>query len=247
MLRQLSKDVCVLTLFTQFPKLRHGFSTRHIGTMNSRDPNAPDNLKQFANILQINSTSIVRMEQEHSTNILQVTAAEKEKQMPKTDGMYTADSHVFLGVVTADCVPVLIYDPVKEFIAVAHAGWRGVYNGIVPKLLKELMTNGSKNENIYVGLGPSIRTCCYTIDNERATMFRTRYPDLHDLFLSENEGMIHCSLQKLLITQIESAGVATAHIDDANVCTKDAKNIFYSYRFDKREPIDEFIGIIGRV
>src|SRR5205814_1712150 len=100
---------------------------------------------------------------------------------------------IFLGVITADCIPLLFYDPQKEYVAAVHAGWRGLFKEIIKEAVTGLIAKGSDPKDIVVGIGPCIRSCCYSIPKERADQFITKFSDWKE-FIVEREGKLFFNL-----------------------------------------------------
>ena len=87
--------------------------------------------------------------------------------VPKGDYLITKEANLQLGVLTADCLPIVFFDPIAEVVAIAHAGWRGTVAGIAPIVVTKLVENfGVKSQNIQVFFGPAARTCCYEVDQK---------------------------------------------------------------------------------
>ena len=237
---------------SQFPELVHGFSTREFGSM--RAMGMPESLKNFAGVLfdsnvKIPPTSfqvkgeypeIVRMKQVHSSNVVWVTEA--ALRLDDTDGVLTSEKDLFLSVITADCVPVLLYDPKKKYVGAVHAGWRGVYKEIVKKAVAEMIEKGSDPIDIVAGIGPCIRSCCYDIAQEHAEMFAAKFSELNNC-LVKREGKTFLDLPKLVQYQLQSAGIPVTNMEDAEICTFDSEDL-YSYR-KEGEGFGEFVGMIG--
>src|SRR6266700_2633592 len=152
--------------FAKVSNLVHGFSTRGFGSMRSKDPAASERLQLFIQTVKVAPTSIVKMDQVHGNNVMWVGKKDCGQKISRTDGLITHGKNVFLVVLAGDCMPVLFYDKKRQVCAAAHAGWKGMYNEIIPEVIKSMIEHGSKPEDIFVGFGPCIRGCCYPIGED---------------------------------------------------------------------------------
>ncbi len=138
----------------QVPGLVHGFSQR-----------LSDN--ETVPALGWEGLVLRRVKQVHGDRVIYVSAHESVASWPEADGMITADRGILLGVVTADCVPVLLLEPHCRVVAAVHAGWRGTLKGICARAIEQL-TAAYRVEprHLWVALGPAIGACCYEVGRE---------------------------------------------------------------------------------
>lgn len=228
---------------SQFDTIVHGFSTRPFGSM--RPIHSPEDsaLPVFATALQIDPQKIVRMHQRHTNTVRWVSQKDAGSILEETDGLLTDEPELFLGVVAADCIPLLLYDSEKKYLGAIHAGWRGLYNQILNKTVLELIDKGSNPNDIIVGIGPSIRGCCYEIAPDHENLLLTNAPDWQP-FISYRDGKIFLDPPAVAIHQLTMLGIPLANIEDANMCTLEHNDV-YSYRREGKD-FGEHIGIIGR-
>ncbi len=218
-------DILRFDIFNK-PGLIHGCSTKSWGKQT--------NFELFAKTLGSDINRMVFSKQTHSLNIRKVTSADKGKgpvlarDYDDVDGMITSEAGIMLVCFTADCVPVLLYDPKTPAIGVAHAGWRGTLGRItaltIEKMTKEFGTNP---KDILAGIGPSIGPCCFEVGPEVYTQFEEHLP----YFSGNNES------EKPIIDLwetnrriLESAGVPSENIEIMGLCTKCRQDLFYSHR-----------------
>jgi YfiH family protein len=225
--------------FSTIPNLIAGFSTREFGSMRPADPTSEESRKIFLSALSIPTDQTIRMHQIHSNTIHWVTQQDRNTIQDQTDGLLTKDKNTFLIVMVGDCVPLLFFDKKKEYSGVAHAGWRGVLGNIAQNSVQQMVEAGSKPEDILVGIGPCIRSCCYQVDLARIEQFKKKYPKT-EYIRSGN----YLDLPKLIIQQLQNGGIPTENIEDTKICTADNLDRFYSYR-KEGEKFGEFIGVIG--
>lgn len=172
---------------------------------------------------------IIRAKQVHSTDIAQVTNQAAER-LPEADGIVTSLKGVPIGVITADCVPMLFADPVKKVIAVSHQGWKGTYNNMPAHMIASMVSLGSVPADIRVVIGPSIGPCCYGVYGERYAMFKERFSAYADrIFLRQGDNtFLHlASLNRVLLIE---AGVSEQHIELPISCTKCDSARYYSFQ-----------------
>ena len=143
------------------------------------------------------------------------------------DGLITDVRNLPLGILTADCAPILILDTRKKIIAAAHAGWKGAYKNIVIKILKKLITLGSKKKDIIAVIGPCIAQKSYEVGKEFKDKF-THKNKKNLIFFKSKKRKIYFDLSKFIYNQLISFGILK--IDVINKDTFDTKNNFFSAR-----------------
>ncbi len=227
---------------SQFDSLIHGFSTRFFGDMRPSHHLYPQSIKKFIETLGVLEQNLVRMDQVHSNTVALVTKENRGKVIDETDGLVSQDIDTFLGVVTADCIPLLFYDPKKKVTSAVHAGWRGLFSEIIKESVSQMISQGSKPENIFVGLGPCIRVCCYNIPQERVDMYLTKFPEWKP-FIVERENKLFFDIPAVAVYQLRSLGVPAENIEDGDYCTFDHEDVYSARR--EGEGFGEMMGIIG--
>ncbi len=129
-------------------------------------------------------------------------------------------------VQTADCLPVLVYDPINQVIGIIHAGWRGIIDQIIPKVIEKFKDLGSQSENLIVGIGPSICQRHFTVKKDVLHLFKEDYPKA--TFIINNDGYI--DLKKAVISDFEKLGVDKSNIELSELCTVCNNGFFGSFR-----------------
>jgi YfiH family protein len=170
--------------------------------------------------------------QTHSDNIKIIDIKESrgwssiESAIRDCDALITDQKGVILTILTADCVPILLYDRVKEVVAIAHAGWRGTKMGIAMKSVTKMREEfGSSPSDIVVGIAPSIGRCCYEVDRDVASHF-FEYPNA----LTQNGDKYHLDLPLINQEQLISIGIAKESIEMSGICTACSVDEYFSYR-----------------
>lgn len=233
----------------EFAKLGvvNGFSTKEFGDMNIKNTNYSLSLKKLCKALGIDKKQTIGMEQVHGYKVSFVSDKNSDSVVVGADGLISLNSNVFLLCRTADCAPVLFVDKKKGIFGIAHAGWRGAYKAIVKVMLSKMIEIGAKCSDIIVGIGPSIRACCYSIDEDRAKLFADTFPDWEEKILKKKDSDMFLDLQTLIKLQLIDSGVLGANIKDSMLCTKDNVSDLYSFRAERgKDSFGHFIAVIGK-
>lgn len=147
------------------------------------------------------------------------------------DALHTDRRGVRIAVKTADCVPLLLADPVKRAVAAVHAGWKGTLSGIAGRAVEVMgRAYGSRAEDLIVGMGPSIGLCCFEVGPEVASQFKTLFPERYDL-----EQSTKVDLREANFRILQQAGVKAERVDGGAPCTYcgGERGEFYSWRRDR--------------
>jgi YfiH family protein len=156
---------------------------------------------------------------------------------------------VLAAVKTADCVPILIGDPVTRAFAAVHAGWRGTLATAVVIAVQRLKDQYAvKPEDLRVAIGASAGPCCYEVGSEVIDAFTARFGSGADLFTTTRSGHAMIDLLKANRDQLESAGVIPERIHTAPICTMCRTDLFFSYRKEKNlhGKVGRLMGVVGR-
>ena len=162
------------------------------------------------------------VKQFHSADVL--TASTPGLQGPG-DAIVTAQPGLFVGVKTADCVPVLLADPEHRAVAAIHAGWKGTAAEIVLAAIERMRTEfGTRPEQVKAAIGPCIQSCCYEVGPEVVRKFQKWSPELAPGRPQK------ISLVEINQRQLASAGVCHSSIDVSAHCTFCHPELLHSYR-----------------
>jgi len=163
---------------------------------------------------------------------------------PEADAALSRDAGIFVGIETADCLPLFVVDARRRVLVAAHAGWRGTAAGIATRAVEALAAEGSRPEDLAAALGPCIGPCCYEVGED----VREAFGDAaFGLFRPGPAGRPHFDLRAANARQLAAAGVppeATAHVDE---CTRCHPDLYHSYRRDGRGAgrMISFVGFVG--
>ena len=193
-----------------------------IGTTLKND-NASDR-DNFLSVLEkknINKKYITDANQIHS-NI--VSYVNKPGTYDNIDGLITnGDSKLILVIKTADCVPIFLFDKIKNNYGAIHAGWRGIQSKIHLNAVDKFLSIGSNIENINIVIGPSIKSCCYEVGEEMKKIFNEK-------FITTINNKYYLDLIQCIASDLKVLGIKNINIDSS--CTYDGDK-YYSYRKDK--------------
>lgn len=199
----------------------HGFTTRQWGNLgygkNPGDPDVTANRLRLFDALNVLDRIHIQPKQVHSATVID---ANQFVSGQEGDASFSNSSQHLLSVLTADCIPILLYHP-DGVVAVTHAGWRGLLNGIISATLKMLP------ENPVAVLGPAIGKCCYEVSEELAKDFSDRFGES---VVDRNYEKPHVDLVGSAIRQLQQARVS--ELEAAHFCTRCHPELFFSYRRD---------------
>jgi len=164
----------------------------------------------------------------HSPTAVVVTEAVPDDQRARADAIVTATPGLVLGIVTADCAPVLLADVEAGVIAAAHAGWRGAVAGVTDQAIAAMLSLGARVERIVAAIGPCIARPSYEVDHAFAERLLTDDPG-NDRFLSDGpHGQPHFDLEAYVVARLAAAGVQ--RIEALGLDTYALDDRFFSYR-----------------
>lgn len=231
----------------QYSSLCHCFTTRLGGT--SREPrfsslNLGVKTEDARSCIHANFdairervgfTDIVLANQEHTDTVRVVNRSDAGRGLtiplfPEgVDALVTNTPNLALGVVYADCVPVLLYDPVKSAIGAVHSGWRGTVARIAVKAAQMLChTYGSRPETIVAAIGPSIRQCHFETGLEVAQEFKAAYGGFFSEITQIRGDKAYIDMQSAVAHDLREYGLRD--VGDLGLCTVCRNDTFFSHR-----------------
>ncbi len=233
-----TKDYYQSSLLAQVTGLFHGYSTESTGDMRKES-----NREAWLKTLAIDPASLVLGEQIHGSVVVVVDNAVR-RQIAGVDGLVTKQHGLTLGVMVADCVPLLFFDTKKRIVAAVHAGWRGTLDNIAGVCVKKMVEEGSTTRDILVSVGPHIGMCCYSVPQERAEKFQAIYGTDPQAASQQADGW-HLDIGYVNVLQLKAAGISSEHIDAPPTCTSCQADTFFSYRRDTKEGFGEMLAAIA--
>jgi purine-nucleoside/S-methyl-5'-thioadenosine phosphorylase / adenosine deaminase len=183
----------------------------------------------------IHDGRIVTMKQVHGDNIVEVKD-KSLKEAGEADAMVTGEKDIYLGVLTADCVPLLFVAPKQKLAAAVHAGWRGAMAGIAEKTVRLFKTRYDvEPHDLEVALGPSIGVCCYEVKDDVVRPLMKRWGKLTTPSIVVKEGKSFVNLRRLNRDILRASGVPGNKLFQVGPCTSCAADDFFSYRRERSE------------
>ena len=176
---------------------------------------------------------ILSVKQVHGTDALVVDRPVQQGELFEGgwDALVTNQPGLMVTVRTADCVPVLVHDPVRQVVAAIHAGWRGAVAGIVPKTVALLASRfGTVPKDVRMAIGPSAGACCYEVDEPVLTRLRDVFPEWQSVVSPVNPQKAHLNLRAFVRRQALHEGLEGERIATVEACTICQPNEFFSYR-----------------
>lgn len=234
------------TLLHHYQGVQHTFTTRHKGVSNppynsnniafhvgDSEKDVLLNHAALAKTIGYNLNTLVHMRQIHSDKVVIVDKTFTFDNPPECDALITNIANKPLMVMTADCTPLLLYDPRQNVIAAIHAGRAGAFKNIVTKSIRKMQEHfHSRPSDILAVLGPSIGVCCYEINE-------TINNEAHGLGLGyaiqKRQEKFYLDVNRILKAQLEASGVSGEHIEALNRCSACENNTFFSYRADGQQ------------
>ncbi len=193
------------------------------------------NLKIVCQKVGCSYKNLILLNQVHGNKFYYINKIPKRKKTG--DGLITNKNKIALGILTADCAPVIILDNSKKIIAVAHAGWKGAYKNIVLKIVKYLVKTGSRKNNLITIIGPAISKNNYEVKND----FKRRFVNQNKKnkkFFNLKMGKIYFSLPEYIKNQLKCFGIH--NIETIKKDTFDKKNKFFSARRSIKEKKSDY-------
>ncbi|QQR48835.1 peptidoglycan editing factor PgeF [bacterium] len=150
------------------------------------------------------------------------------------DFLVTDQVGVGLAILTADCMPLVVCDPVRRVVGIAHAGWKGTIAGIVSRLVERMQHDfGCQLAQLQFYLGPSAKTCCYEVQSDFLSHLQN-FPNPSQ-FLLERDGRLFFDKAACNISQLLAVGISQQNIDSTNLICTMCDDRFYSFRRQKSE------------
>ncbi len=222
--------------------IRHGFFTREGGvsegvfaglncSLGSGDDPAivTENRRRALAALALAPENLVTGYQVHGTDIAVVDRVWRTEDRPRVDGLVTRAPGIAVGILTADCAPVLFADPAAGLVAAAHAGWRGAIGGVLEATLAALAQEGAERGRIVAAIGPCIGGRSYEVGPEFPAPFLAERPENARFFApSPRAGHALFDLGAYVEAKLGALGVARVERIAADTCAESAR--FYSYR-----------------
>ena len=232
----------------KFKNIRHGFFDRRGGVSkgiykslncgfgsNDKIKDIRKNLEKVCKKIGCNRTNLVILNQVHSNIVHNVNKIPKKRL--KGDSLVTNIKGIALGILTADCAPILIYDPVNNLISAIHAGWRGSYKKIVSATLKEFKIKGSNYKDLIAVVGPCISNKNYEVKKDFLNKFIAQEKS-NKKFFNYRNNKIYFSLNGYIKQNFLNLGVKNVEIIKKD--TYKTSNNFFSARKSLKNKLNDY-------
>ena len=233
---------------SKFKMIRHGFFNRLGGVskgiykglncgLGSEDKikDVRKNIEKVCQKIGCNKNNLILLDQIHSNHIHKIIKIPKKKL--KGDSLITNKKGIALGILTADCAPVFIYDPVNNLISALHAGWKGAYKKIVSTTLRKFKSNGSNFKNLIAVIGPCIGKENYEVRNDFLDKF-INLDKSNKKFFKMKRDKIYFSLKDYIKEQLMKSGVKNIEIISKD--TYKLNNNFFSARRSIKNKLHDY-------
>ena len=235
-------------LLSKYKKISHGFFNKSGGYSegiykslncgpgsNDSKKNINKNLKKVCKKIGCTRSKLILLNQLHSNRVFFINKIPKTK--PLGDSLVTNKNKFALGILTADCAPIFIFDPIKNIIAAVHAGWKGAYKKIIFKTLCILKKKGSKIKDLIVIIGPCISKHNYEVKKDFLIKFLNQNK-INRRFFTFEKKKIFFSLNKFISAQLKDIGVKNIEIINKDTYLK--KNNFFSSRRSLKNKYNDY-------
>ncbi len=232
--------------------ISHGFFTRLGGVSedvyaslncgfgsNDETSNVSQNRSIVAEILGLPGARVNTPYQKHSADVVITDDGWRQKDAPEADAVVTNTPNVVIGILTADCAPVLFVDDVNKVVAAAHAGWRGAIGGVLENTVESMRSLGAQRRHIRAVVGPCISLKNYEVGDEFYNEFTSVNAD-YAAFFERNEvsNNHHFNLSGFAVSRLEKIGIKTAL--SLPLCTYENEQQFFSYRRNTHNSVADY-------
>ncbi|HWV12074.1 MAG TPA: peptidoglycan editing factor PgeF [Sphingobium sp.] len=220
--------------------LPHGFAGRrggvstgvhaglNVGLGSADDRQAVLRNRELARDALLPGGALVTVRQIHSADVVTVTEPVDEANRPAADAMVTDRPGLILGVLTADCVPILLADTEAGVIGAAHAGWKGAIGGVTDSTLAAMEKLGARRNRISAAIGPCIGRASYEVTSDFARHFEEQDAENSRFFSSGREGHCQFDIAAYVAARLAEAGIGRVEMLDEDTYSQPDR--FYSYR-----------------
>ena len=230
---------------------KNGFSKGLYGSLNcgigshDKKENIVKNLKFVSEKISCNENFLITLNQEHSNKVIHFKNKDSVKNKLKGDAIVTQVKNIGIGILAADCAPILFYDPKKKIIGCAHAGWKGALNGIIKNTVKKFYELDSNCDDLIVAVGPCIGKNNYEVKTDFIKKFLKKDKKNDTFFKKKNETHYNFDLRGYINNEIVKLNIK--NIENIDKDTFAEKEFFFSYRrscLNKERDYGRFISVI---
>ena len=202
--------------------------------MSKRVGDEHENVKKNIEIIEnhISAEKLIFLKQMHGSKVIELCDKGIDPQTlrdTEADGIVTNQPGIAIGVLCADCFPVLIAEPEKKIIGICHCGRRGIVEGIIENTLQAMVRMGGDLSKMIVAIGPGICGRCYYVDNAVISDYQKRFSEDENRFWRWEKDRYYLDLKQAILVVLEKEGIFSSRIDDAGLCTFEDRD-FFSHR-----------------
>jgi len=221
-------------------RLPHGFLGReggistgecaglNVGYGSHDDPEAISGNRRLAIAALLQDAELATVHQVHSAEVVVADEAWAQEARPRADAMVSDTPNLLLGILTADCAPVLFADHEAVVVGAAHAGWRGALAGVTDATIEAMERLGARREHIHAAVGPCIAQPSYEVDQAFRARFLDADGDNERFFVAGPAGRPHFDLEAYVVHRLIAAGID--EVEALNLDTYPDADRFFSYR-----------------
>jgi len=225
----------------KFKNLKHCFFSRKDGFSkgiyeslncgigsNDDKENVFKNLKLVSDKINCNKDSLITLNQKHTSQVIHFKNKKSVQNKLTSDAIVSEVKNVGIGILTADCAPVLFYDPKKKIIGCAHSGWKGALNGIIKNTVEKFYELNSNNNDLIAVVGPCIGKKNYKVKEDFFNKFVSQENNNKTFFEKIDNEKFLFDLRAFINKEILKSGIK--NIENLELDTFSQKELFYSYR-----------------
>ena len=225
----------------KFKNIKHCFFSRKNGVSqgvyeslncglgsNDNKKNVLRNLEFVSEKMECKKEFLVTLNQQHSNKVIHFENELEVKNKLQGDAIITKLKNVGISILTADCAPILFYDPKNKIIACVHSGWKGALNGIIENTVKKFNQLDSKNEDLIAVIGPCIGKKNYEVRNDFFKKFINQNKKNESFFEKIDDEKYNFNLRDFINKKIFDLNVK--NVENVDMDTYSEKDFFYSYR-----------------
>jgi YfiH family protein len=222
--------------------IRHGFFGREGGvspgiynSLNASETGGDnldlvsENRARIATAMGVEPHALATLSQVHSATVITLLEEPAPHARPQGDAMVTNLPGIAIGILTADCTPILFADPESGVIGAAHAGWKGAVGKIVPKTIDAMVALGAERSRIIASIGPTISGPNYEVGTQFMADVLSYYPEAKPWFFVPEGKREHFDLPGLVEAQLQAAGIGA--VENLGACTYASPALYFSHRY----------------
>ncbi len=212
-----------------YKSLNCGFGSKDSKT------NVKKNLKKVCSKIGCDYEKLILLNQVHSNKVIFINKKNNKKLIG--DALFTNKRKIAIGILTADCAPIFLFDPVNKFIAAIHAGWKGAFKQIIKKTVYALIKKGSKKKNIIASIGPCISQKNYEVKYDFLNKF-LKQDKKNILYFKFKNKRIYFELNHYIKNQLKKTGIKKIELIKKDTYPK--KNNYFSSRRSRKGGDDDY-------